>query len=125
MRTAGTNHDDAGAGSARARRALHRGAAILLAGLCVALPAAHALAEPIVVVHVRRNGTEVAEAEVVIRDADGVVGSCRTQGGTCEIRGVPPGRATVSARDPQGEETPGRPVMIPPDGKVSLYVAVP
>jgi len=87
--------------------------------------AGSALAEPVVVVHVRRGGTEAADAEVVLRDADGIVGSCRTSRGTCEIRGVPPGRATVSARDEQGNETPGRPVLIPPDGKVSLFVAVP
>ena len=87
--------------------------------------AAPALAEPIVVVHVRRQGTQVADAEVILRDADGVVGSCRTTAGTCEIRGVPPGRATVSARDAEGNETPGRPVMIPPAGRVSLFVAVP
>ncbi|UJR84305.1 hypothetical protein [Sandaracinus amylolyticus] len=97
----------------------------LLASMTILGVAATALAEPVVVVHVRRSGNEVADAEVVLRDADGVIGSCRTTAGTCEIHGVRPGRATVSARDDQGNETPGRPVMIPPDGKVSLFVAVP
>lgn len=97
----------------------------LLAAAGILGTALPALAEPVVVVHVRREGTEVADAEVVLRDADGVIGSCRTTEGTCEIHGVRPGRATVSARDAQGNETPGRPVMIPPDGKVSLFVAVP
>ena len=118
--------------AARGRdRARHRAPILggaLIAGVLVVggmLRPATALAEPIVVVHVRRAGTETAEAEVVLRDAEGIVGQCRTSGGTCEIRGVPPGRATVSARDANGEETPGRLVVIPPDGKVSLFVAVP
>lgn len=106
------------------RRLRARALAIMAASSILAI-AAPALAEPIVVVHVRRQGTQVADAEVILRDADGVVGSCRTTAGTCEIRGVPPGRATVSARDAEGNETPGRPVMIPPDGRVSLFVAVP
>lgn len=97
----------------------------LVAAWAILGVAAPALADPIVVVYVRRQGTQVADAEVILRDADGVIGTCRTTGGTCEIRGVPPGRATVSARDAQGNETPGRPVMIPPDGRVSLFVAVP
>ncbi|MDQ3035689.1 MAG: hypothetical protein M3Y87_25005 [Myxococcota bacterium] len=113
-----TANDHGAAGSAPRIVAASIAAAIVL----VAIPA---LAEPIVVVHVRRSGTEVADAEVVLRDADGIVGTCRTTAGTCEIRGVPPGRATVSALDGEGNETPGRPVMIPPDGKVSLIVAVP
>jgi hypothetical protein len=87
--------------------------------------AAPALAEPVIVVHLRGSGNSVTEAEVILRDADGIVGSCRTTGGTCEITGARPGRATVSARLPQGDETPGRSVLIPPDGKVSLFVAVP
>jgi hypothetical protein len=98
--------------------------AIVGAGV-VSLPTAIARAEPVVVVHVRRHGTERADATVVIRNAEGVVGTCRTEDGTCEIRGVPPGRHTVSAQGADGSETPGRPVLIPPDGKVSLIVAVP
>ncbi len=91
----------------------------------ISLLASAASADPVVVVHVRRGGSETAEATVFLRDANGIVGTCRTESGTCEIRGVPPGRHTVSAQGDAGTETPGRPVMIPPDGKVSLIVAVP
>lgn len=112
--------------SMRARRSSTTTPALFTAVLafCVAIPST-AMADPIVVVHVRRHGSQPADATVVLRDADGVVGTCRTVESTCEIRGVPPGLHTVSAQDDQGNETPGRPVMIPPDGRVSLFVAVP
>jgi hypothetical protein len=112
----------------RAKRAASTLAVALVAGALFVgglLSTSTAAAEPVVVVHVRRGGTETADAEVVLRDADGIIGRCRTTAGTCEIRGVPPGRATVSARTENGDETPGRLVVIPPDGKVSLIVAVP
>ena len=94
--------------------------AIAGASIVAALPSV-AHADAVVAVEVRGS----RDATVVLRDANGVVGSCRTQSRTCEIHGVPPGRYTVSAQLDDGEETPGRPVMIPPDGRVSLIVAVP
>ncbi len=103
---------------------MSRAAASLLAIAILVAPAL-ASADPVVVVYVRRDGTPV-EAEVTLRDANDRVHTCRTSGGTCRLDGVAAGRFTVSARaTDDGGEMPGRPVMIPPDGKVSLIVAVP
>jgi len=94
--------------------------AIVAVAIAASIPGiAHA--DPIVVVEIRGP----RQAEVVLRDADRIVGRCRTENGTCEIHGVRPGRYTVSARTDDGQETPGRPVLLPPDGRVSLIVAVP
>lgn len=84
---------------------------------------AHAHADPVVVVQVRRSGE--GEADVTLRDANGTEHHCRTEQGSCRMDGVPPGRFTVTAVGVGGVETPGRPVMIPPDGKVTLLVALP
>jgi hypothetical protein len=84
-----------------------------------------ALAEPTVVVQVRRAGAP-AEATVSLRDANGVItGSCRTTQGTCRIERVAPGRHYVWARDDSGRESVERQVMLPPDGEVTLVVAAP
>lgn len=89
------------------------------------LAASVARAEPVVVVHVRRDGAR-ADATVILRDSRGhPIGACTTEQSTCEIRGVAPGRHTVVARDELGNETPARTVVIPPEGKVSLFVAAP
>ena len=82
-------------------------------------------AEPEVVVHLRRADRTTTEATVEVRDGSAILGSCRTIDGTCEIRGVSPGRRTVVARTDDGRESPPHSVVIPPDGKVSLYVPTP
>lgn len=107
----------------RASRSLARSllAAAIAGGSIVAALPGVALADAVVVVDLRGS----RDATVVLSDASGPVGSCRTTNRTCEIHGVAPGRYTVSARLDDGEETPGRPVMIPPDGRVTLIVAVP
>jgi hypothetical protein len=114
-----------GASWSRARVLAAIGRVILAASIGLTAPAIVRADDVVVVVRLRRLGDDRAEATVMLRDADGVVGTCTTVEGTCEIRGVPPGRHTVSATDARGNETPGRPVMIPPGGKVSLFVAVP
>ncbi len=88
------------------------------------MPAAAALAEPVVIVYVRRAG-EVAEATVVVTDDDGNTASCDTQNGSCSLTGLAPGRHVVVARAADGRRAESRPVVIPPDGKVSLFVTVP
>jgi hypothetical protein len=107
----------------------HRLAALVLTSITAltvitALPAT-ASADAVLVVQVRRQGRQPAEATVVLRDSNGIVGTCTTTNGTCEIRGVRSGSHTVSARLESGNETVGTPVMLPPDGKVSLIVSVP
>lgn len=81
--------------------------------------------DQVVVVQLRPRTGEPREATVVLRNAAGIVGSCRTENGTCEIRGVPAGQHEVSAELDARIVTPPRQVMIPPGGKVSLIVAVP
>lgn len=92
--------------------------------LAVATEPSIAHADPVVIVEVRRDGAP-AEATVFLRDADGVTGTCRTSAGTCRMERVPPGRHYVWARDEAGRESVERPVMLPPDGEVTLVVAAP
>lgn len=96
----------------------------LVAGGLVAAPAA-ASADPVVVVRVRRAGEDGGEATVTLRDANGTEHRCSTEEGTCRMEGVPPGRFTVTTVSEAGEQMPQRSVVIPPDGKVTLVVAVP
>lgn len=95
-------------------------AAALAAGVA-AWPGA-VLADPIVVVYVTGNAAGVT---VTVTDGGGVELSCRTdETGSCEINGLRPGRATVIAGT--GTLTsPSQTVMLPPDGKVSLFVPSP
>lgn len=93
--------------------------AILLGALLV--PAV-AYAVPEVVVHITGGGEGVT---VTLTDAAGAVHSCSTDDtGSCEIDGVAPGLAQVVARR-DGNPTSPRTAMIPPDGKVSVYVPSP
>lgn len=87
-------------------------------------PAAAALAEPVVIVYVRRAG-EAAEATVTVTDDEGNTASCETQNGSCSLSGLAPGRHLVVAQSADGRRAESRPVVIPPDGKVSLFVTVP
>jgi hypothetical protein len=96
-------------------------AAILLA---VAAPAVPALAEPTVIVYVRRAG-EPVDATVTVTDDQGNTATCETENGSCSLDGLAPGRHTVVAQARDGQRAQSRPVLIPPDGKVSLFVNVP
>jgi len=93
-------------------------------GASVLAPAVAALAEPVVIVYVRRDG-EAADATVTVTDDDGNTASCETQNGSCSLAGLAPGRHVVVARSSDGRRAESRPVVIPPDGKVSLFVNVP
>jgi outer membrane usher protein FimD/PapC len=99
-------------------------AAALLALALALAPAAVALAEPVVIVYVRRSG-EAIEATVTVTDDDGNTASCETQNGSCSLSGLTPGRHLVVAQARDGQRAQSRPVLIPPDGKVSLFVSVP
>lgn len=90
----------------------------------VGLPTATALAEPTVIVYVRRAGQPV-EATVTVTDDEGNTASCETQNGSCSLAGLGSGRHLVVARSRDGQRAQSRPVLIPPDGKVSLFVNVP
>lgn len=105
--------------SLRARRA----GALLLALATLGVPAL-ALAEPVVIVYVRRAG-QATEATVTVTDDDGNTASCETENGSCSLSGLAPGRHLVVARARDGQRAQSRPVLIPPDGKVSLFVSVP
>lgn len=95
-----------------------------ISSLAIALAPALALADTVVLVEVR-GADGASEAEVMLRDADGVVHRCQTEQGRCRMEDVAAGRYTLSARDAEGRTTPGRPVMIPGDGEVTLIVAAP
>lgn len=79
-------------------------------------------ADPVVVVYVRGSGEGVT---VTVTDNSGASRSCSTDAaGSCEITGLAPGRATVVAQS--GDSTgASQTVLIPPEGKVSLYVPQP
>lgn len=95
-----------------------------MAAAAVLLPAAVAFAEPEVIVYVRRGG-EIAEGTVTVTDDEGHSVSCETQNGQCSLSGLAPGRHLVVALGRDGRRAESRPVIIPPDGKVSLFVSVP
>jgi hypothetical protein len=94
---------------------LSRTVALVIGALLGTAPAALALAEPEVIVYVRRSG-EPIEATVAVTDDEGHAVSCETENGQCSLSGLAPG---------SGRRAESRPVVIPPDGKVSLFVAVP
>jgi hypothetical protein len=96
----------------------------LLAVVAILAPAAIALAEPEVIVYVRRAG-EAADATVTVTDDDGHTVSCETENGQCSLSGLAPGRHLVVAQGRDGRRAESRPVLIPADGKVSLFVSVP
>jgi hypothetical protein len=84
-----------------------------------------ARADPVVVVHVRRQGAP-AEGTVFLRDGhERITGVCTTRDGTCRIPSIEPGRHYVWVRLPDGRESVERPVVLPPDGEVTLIVAAP
>jgi hypothetical protein len=81
-----------------------------------------AAADPVVVVYVAGNPEGVT---VTVTDDAGTARSCSTdETGSCEISGLSPGRATVVAQA-GGTSGARQTVVIPPDGKVSLFVPQP
>lgn len=85
-----------------------------------------ALAQTVVVVHVRTVSGTPGEAQVTLTpEGGGAPHSCRTTRGTCRIASVPPGRYVVTAQ-PSGEGQPPipRPVPIPPTSEVTISVTL-
>jgi hypothetical protein len=70
------------------------------------------------------DGTAV-DGEVVLtsRDAGGPTYRCTTQAGECRIDGVRGGRYVATLTPRQGTAPDPKPVMIPPDGRVTLVVS--
>lgn len=97
---------------------------MLFAVAATLAPTAIAWAEPEVIVYVRRAG-EAADATVTVTDDDGHTVSCETENGQCSLSGLAPGRHLVVAQGRDGRRAESRPVLIPADGKVSLFVSVP
>ena len=95
-----------------------------LGALCFWGATASASADATVVVYVRRAGSAI-DATVTVKDASGTTSTCHTEGGSCQLEGIAAGRSTVVARVEDGASSEPRSVMIPPDGKVSLFVSVP
>lgn len=101
-----------------------RTALSLLAVVAILAPTALALAEPEVIVYVRRAGA-AADATVTVTDDEGHAVSCETENGQCSLAGLAPGRHVVVAQGRDGRRAESRPVLIPAEGKVSLFVSVP
>lgn len=95
-----------------------------LGALCFWGATASASADATVVVYVRRAGAAI-DATVTVKDASGTTSTCHTEGGSCQLEGIAAGRSTVVAHIEDGASSEPRSVMIPPDGKVSLFVSVP
>lgn len=103
---------------------MSRHALALLAVVATLAPASLVLAEPEVIVYVRR-GTELVEATVTVTDDEGHAVSCETENGQCSLAGLAPGRHLVDAHARDGRRAQSHAVLIPADGKVSLFVSVP
>jgi hypothetical protein len=81
-----------------------------------------ALADAVVVVKLRDSAGKPAEGKVTLTLKEKTY-SCQTQQGTCSMSDVPGGTYQVSVQPASGSHAPTRQVMIPPSGKVELYVA--
>lgn len=102
----------------RTRRALS------LAALCTALFASVALANALVVVKIRTSGDKVVDGVVTLKAKAGeATFTCETKQGACKIDNVPGGAYTATFAPKEGSAPKPRPVMIPPEGTVSLFLA--
>jgi len=83
-----------------------------------------ASAEALVVVKLRDPDGNPAEGTVTLK-ASGKEGEykCKTSKGACNISGVPGGTYNVIVVPASGSSPPPRKVMIPPSGKVELFVS--
>lgn len=95
-----------------------------LAAVCVLAAAAPAFANALVVVKVRAAGEKTTDGTVTLTARKGTdTFSCETKAGACKIDNVPGGAYTVTFAPKEGKAPSPRPIMIPPEGTVSLYVA--
>ena len=101
--------------------------AILLTLLVLGIPAAYASAQGTTVVHVRVTDREAHPADAwvnLVPEGGGDPLQCVTEGGSCDIRGVAPGRYVVTAT-PRGEGRPPLPRVVPvPTGVPSVELHV-
>lgn len=88
--------------------------------------AAAALAQTMVVIHVRTASGSPGNARVTLTpEGGGAPHACTTSGGTCRMP-VPPGRYVVTAEPSGGGRSPiPRPVPIPPTSEVTVSVTLP
>ncbi|MCA9600968.1 MAG: hypothetical protein R3A78_02795 [Polyangiales bacterium] len=83
-----------------------------------------AFANALVVVKVRATGDAAVDGKVTLTARKGdATFSCETKDGGCKIDNVPGGAYTVTFEPKSGKAPKPRPVMIPPEGTVSLFVA--
>ncbi len=88
------------------------------------LSAGIALADALVVVKLRDSDGKPAEGKVtLVPVGKGEKHSCKTSEGTCRISGVPGGSYKVTVKPASGTPPPSRKAMIPPSGKVELFVS--
>ncbi len=107
------------------KRGEAHGWAWLGAALALLLAPALALAEATVTVQVRSaSGTPPSGTVTLTPRGGGTSFSCTLHGGRCRIQGVPGGRYTARVRSTKGAGS-AKPVMIPPEGQVSLILSVP
>ncbi|MBN1652707.1 MAG: hypothetical protein JXA30_02915 [Deltaproteobacteria bacterium] len=81
-------------------------------------------ADALVVVTLRDSKGKPVEGKVTLiaKDKSKIYG-CQTQKGSCDISDVPGGSYQVNVQLANGSAPPLREVMIPPSGKVELYVS--
>ena len=81
-------------------------------------------AQALVIVKVRASGDQTVDGKVSLQTKDGKSSySCQTSGGTCKIENVGGGLHVVTFTPQKGAASKPRNVMIPPQGKVTLFVA--
>lgn len=83
-----------------------------------------ASAQALVVVKVRDSGDKPPDGKVTLQSKDQKsTYSCQTSEGTCKIENVGGGLHVVTFEPKAGKPSKPRNVMIPPQGKVTLFVA--
>jgi hypothetical protein len=99
--------------------------ALCVAVLTVAVVPGVAIAQTVVVVHVRTADGSPGEARVTLTpEGGGAPHACTTSGGTCRMS-IPPGTYVVTAEPTAGGRPPiPRPVPIPPTGEVTVSVTL-
>lgn len=97
-------------------------AIVTVLNLALGLLCAHALAEALVIVELKRADGSSAEGTVRLSKGEAKL-ECKTQNGRCQIAAVPGG--TYSVEVVQADKSAGKSkrVMIPPAGEVKLIVA--
>ncbi len=83
-----------------------------------------ASAQALVIVKVRDSGDKPVDGKVTLESKDKKsTYTCQTSSGTCKIENVAGGLHVVTFNPKAGKPSNPRNVMIPPQGKVTLFVA--